>query len=412
MELTMNTRREIIKKMAPEYQKATKKEKRKILDELVHLTGYTRTYASWLLSHHGRKVYLTGRNGKKYRVIGSITKVKRNRKKIYDEEVLSSLKKIWLIFDCPCGKRLAPSLPWMIKKLEKHEELVLSQEVKAKLLSISPATVDRLLQKEKRKLTFTFRSYTKPGTLLKHQIPVRTFADWDEKRPGFCEMDLVAHDGGNPSGDFCQTLDVTDVLTGWTETQAVKNKAQKWVFEALEQIRARLPFPLLGIDSDNGGEFINNQLIRYCQKEQITFTRSRPSKKNDNCYVEQKNWTMVRKTVGYLRYETEDELLLLNQLYSLLRLYTNFFQPVTKLVFKERVNSKVKKHCDEAKTPLMRVLDASSIDDSIKQSLKDQYEELNPAELKRQIVKIQNQWIEMVTLKNDSIPHPKEVNLV
>lgn len=232
----------------------------------------------------------------------------------------------------------------MIKKLEKHEELVLSQEVKAKLLSISPATVDRLLQKEKRKLTFTFRSYTKPGTLLKHQIPVRTFADWDEKRPGFCEMDLVAHDGGNPSGDFCQTLDVTDVLTGWTETQAVKNKAQKWVFEALEQIRARLPFPLLGIDSDNGGEFINHQLIRYCQKEQITFTRSRPSKKNDNCYVEQKNWTMVRKTVGYLRYETEDELLLLNQLYSLLRLYTNFFQPVTKLVFKERVNSKVKKN--------------------------------------------------------------------
>jgi len=205
---------------------------------------------------------------------------------------------------------------------------------------------------------------------------------------------------------------VTDVLTGWTETQAVKNKAQKWVFEALAQIRARLPFPLLGIDSDNGGEFINNQLIRYCQKEQITFTRSRPSKKNDNCYVEQKNWTVVRKTVGYCRYETEDELLLLNQLYSLLRLYTNFFQPVTKLVFKERVNSKVKKHYDEAKTPLMRVLDASSIDNSLKQSLKDQYEELNPAELKRQIVKIQNQLIEMVTLKNDSIPYPKEVNLV
>ncbi|BER91888.1 transposase family protein [Atrimonas thermophila] len=412
MELTMNTRREIIKKMAPEYQKATKKEKRKILNELVHLTGYTRTYASWLLSHHGRKVYLTGQDGKKYRIIGSITKVKRNRKKIYDEEVLSSLKKIWLIFDCPCGKRLAPSLPWMIKKLEKHEELVLSQEVKAKLLSISPATIDRLLQKEKRKFTPISRSYTKPGTLLKHQVPVRTFADWDEKRPGFCEIDLVAHDGGNPSGDFCQTLDVTDVLTGWTETQAVKNKAQKWVFEALEQIRAQLPFPLLGIDSDNGGEFINHQLIRYCQKEQIVFTRSRPSKKNDNCYVEQKNWTVVRKTVGYCRYETEDELLLLNQLYSLLRLYTNFFQPVTKLVFKERVNSKVKKHYDEAKTPLMRVLDASSIDNSLKQSLKDQYEELNPAELKRQIVKIQNQLIEMVTLKNDSIPYPKEVNLV
>ena len=191
-----------------------------------------------------------------------------------------------------------------------------------------------------------------------------------------------------------------------------KTKRKIGSYKALAQIRARLPFPLLGIDSDNGGEFINNQLIRYCQKEQITFTRSQPSKKNDNCYVEQKNWTVVRKTVGYLRYETEDQLLLLNQLYSLLRLYTNFFQPVTKLVFKERVNSKVKKHYDEAKTPLMRVLDASSIDDSLKQSLKDQYEELNPAELKRQIVKIQNQLIEMVTLKNDSIPYPKEVNLV
>lgn len=412
MELTMNTRREIIKKMAPEYQKATKKEKRKILNELVHLTGYTRTYASWLLSHHGRKVYLTGQDGKKYRIIGSITKGKRNRKKIYDEEVLSSLKKIWLIFDCPCGKRLAPSLPWMIEKLEKHEELVLSQEARRKLLAISPATIDRLLQKEKRKFTPISRSYTKPGTLLKHQIPVRTFADWDEKRPGFCEIDLVAHDGGNPSGDFCQTLDVTDVLTGWTETQAVKNKAQKWVFEALAQIRARLPFPLLGIDSDNGGEFINNQLIRYCQKEQITFTRSRPSKKNDNCYVEQKNWTVVRKTVGYCRYETEDELLLLNQLYSLLRLYTNFFQPVTKLVFKERVNSKVKKQYDTPKTPFLRVIDSPSVDKTIKQSLHNQYDELNPAALKRQIVTIQNQLIDLVAFKNDSIPFPKEVNLV
>jgi len=135
--------------------------------------------------HHGRKVYLTGQNGKKYRVVGTITKTKRNRKKIYDEAVLSSLKKIWIIFDCPCGKRLAPSLSWMIEKLEKHEELVLSKEVKAKLLAISPATVIRLLQKEKRKLTFSFRSSTKPGTLLKHQVPVRTNARWDENKPGF-----------------------------------------------------------------------------------------------------------------------------------------------------------------------------------------------------------------------------------
>ena len=142
---------------------------------------------------------------------------KRKRKKIYDKESLTSLKKIWIIFDCPCGKRLAPSLPWMIEKLEKHEELVLSPEVRQKLLTISPATIGRLLEKEKRRLNGSSRSLTKPGTLLKHQIPIRTFANWDEKRPGFCEMDLVAHDGGNPSGDFCQTLTVTNIHTGWTQ---------------------------------------------------------------------------------------------------------------------------------------------------------------------------------------------------
>jgi len=300
----------------------------------------------------------------------------------------------------------------MIEKLEKHEELVLPPEVRQKLLTISPATIDRLLQKEKRRLNGSSRSLTKPGTLLKHQIPIRTFANWDEKRPGFCEMDLVAHDGGNPSGDFCQTLTVTDIHTGWTEIQAVQNRAQKWVFEALKQIRERLPFPLLGIDSDNGGEFINHQLLRYCQKEQITFTRSRPSKKNDNCYVEQKNWTIVRKAIGYCRYETKEELLLLNELYSVLRLYANFFQPVTTLIFKERIKSKVKKQYDTPKTPFLRVIDSPSIDKTIKQSLHHQYDELNPAELKRQMVQIQNQLVDFVSLKNDSILSPKEVNLV
>lgn len=247
---------------------------------------------------------------------------------------------------------------------------------------------------------------------MKHQIPVRTFALWDEKRPGFCEMDLVAHEGGNPSGDFCQTLNITDIHTGWTDIQAVQNRAQKWVFAALKQIRERLPFPLLGIDSDNGGEFINHQLFKYCQTEKITFTRSRPSKKNDNCYVEQKNWTIVRKAVGYCRYETEEELLLLNQLYAVLRLYTNFFQPVTKLIFKERIKSKVKKQYDTPKTPFLRVIDSPSVDKTIKQSLHNLYDELNPAALKRQIVTIQNQLIDLAAFKNDSIPFPKEVNLV
>lgn len=174
---------------------------------------------------------------------------------------------------------------------------------------------------------------------------------------------------------------------GWTETEAVKNKAQKWFLEALKQRKSRLPFPPLGIDSDNGGEFINHRLVRYCRKEKITFTRSRASQKNDNYYVEQKNWTVVRQKVGYLRYDTEEELILLNQLYPLLRLYINFFQPMIKLISKERVKSKVKKQYDEPKTPLMRVQAPPSIDESIKKSRQDQHKELNPADLKRQWLK-------------------------
>ena len=232
------------------------------------------------------------------------------------------------------------------------------------------------------------------------------------RTPGFCEMDLVAHDGGNPRGDYCQTLDVVDVSTAWTETEAVKNKARTWVFAAFTDIRTRLPFPLLGIDSDNGGEFINHHMVCYCEREKITLTRSRPAHKNDNCYVEQKNWTLVRKTVGYLRYDTEEELSLLNQLYAIVRLYTNFFLPVTKCVSKVRRGSKVIKHYDAPQTPLMRVLASPCIDDSVKQSLKKQNETLNPAALKREITTLQDQLMEIASRKNDLISYPKEVHLV
>jgi len=223
------------------------------------------------------------------------------------------------------------------------------KETKEKILEISASTIDRLLSKEKAKMRLKGRARTKPGTLLKHQIPIRTFADWDEGRPGFVEIDLVSHDGGNARGDYAQTLDVTDVYTGWTETEAVKNKAQIWTFKALKGIRKRLPFKLLGIDSDNGSEFINAHLLRFCKQEKITFTRTRPYRKNDNCFVEQKNYSVVRKAVGYYRYETKKELEILNELYKVLRLYTNFFQPVMKLVKKTRVGSKVIKRYDEAK---------------------------------------------------------------
>lgn len=389
MRLTMKERRSVTRAIASRYQKASKKQKGVILDEFTELTGYTRCYASYLLGRHGKRVRIKGN----IVVVGDL-KVKtrrRNRHKVYDSNVLDALKKIWLIMDCICGKRLAPVLKEVIGVLQRHEEIELESNVREKLLSISPATIDRLLKEEKKKWALRSRSGTKPGTLLKHQIPIRTFSQWDEQRPGFMEMDLVGHDGGDSSGDYMQTLDMTDVCTGWTETQAVKNKARVWVFEALKQIRDRLPFPLLGIDSDNGSEFINSHLYHYCQKEEITFTRARAYRKNDNCYVEQKNYSVVRRAVGYLRYDTEQQLVVLNELYGYLRLYTNYFQPVMKLLEKRRVGSKIRKRYDLPKTPYQRLLESSHVHvgEGNKEALRREYAKLNPAELKRHITRLQ-----------------------
>jgi hypothetical protein len=295
-------------------------------------------------------------------------------------------------------------MPELIAKLEQFGELRLTPLTKEKLLRISAASIDRLLQPERRKHQLRGRSHTKPGTLLKHQIPIRTFAEWDEQRPGFAEIDLVAHDGGLALGDYCQTLDLTDVCTGWTETEAVPNKAQVWVFEAIQTIRQRLPFPLLGLDSDNGSEFINNDLLRYCQQQRITFTRARPYRKNDNCYVEQKNYSVVRQTVGYQRFDTTAELMVLKRLYATLRLYTNFFQPTMKLKSKERVGSRVQKRYHAPQTPYQRVLACAEVAPTDKKNLTRQYQTLNPAALKRELDKYRKELFRLATKKRPVQP--------
>jgi hypothetical protein len=256
-------------------------------------------------------------------------------------------------------------------------------------------------------LSLKGRSGTKPGGLLKHQIPIRTFADWDEDRPGFTEIDLVGHEGGNPRGEFAQTLTVTDIATGWTENEAVRNKAQVRVFAAITNLRGRLPFPLLGLDSDNGAEFINNELLRYCTEQKITFTRGRASKKNDNCYVEQKNWAVVRRSVGYLRYDTDTEVATLNALYLQLRLMINFFVPQAKLIAKERDGAKVRKRYDRPQTPYQRILADRRIPAKTKQELKTVYRDLNPAAIRRQIIRLQQRLIDLANQK--TISAPKEV---
>jgi hypothetical protein len=388
MRLTMQERKAVTKGMAEQYRRASKGKKGQILEQFVAATGYDRHYAAWLLRHHGRRVEF------KPGVVleGSAARRPRpGRKREYGEEVLQALKKVWEMLDYISGKRLAPALREVVPRLVACRELRVKKSVQKKLLKMSPATIDRLLKPERAKHTIKGRATTKPGTLLKHQIPIRTFSDWDDAAPGFLEMDLVGHDGGKAEGDYCFTLDLTDVATGWTELAAVPNKAQTWVFEALQDLRQRLPFTVLGLDSDNGSEFINHHLRAYCNEQQITFTRSRPYRKNDNCYVEEKNWSIVRRYVGYARYDTPAARDLLNDLYRVLRDYTNFFLPSMKLKEKIRDGAKVKKRYDAAKTPYQRILDSKNVPKAVKERLRRRYEQLNPAALHRQIRNLQKQ---------------------
>ena len=244
----------------------------------------------------------------------------------------------------------------LVTLLKNDGDLNVSDSDAALLATMSAATIDRHLKNERARLGLKGRSHTKPGTLLKSQIPIRTWAQWSEDQPGFVEIDLVGHEGGNSSGEFCFTLTMTDIATGWTINRSVKNKAARWVLEAIEQASGRFPFPIVGIDSDNGSEFINAHLFTYCTENKITFTRSRSGNKNDGAHVEQKNWTHVRQLVGYLRFDTEHELALLNQIWELDGVFTNYLLAQQKLIEKHRHGAKVTKRYDVAQTPYERAL--------------------------------------------------------
>ncbi len=381
----MTEKHAVTRRLAEEYGRAGKGRKGEILDTLCSITGYSRDHAARLL-----------RAGPPPRVR---RERRRRRPRVYGAEVLFALRKVWATLDGICGKRLAAAMRPTLAAMERHGELMLTPSVRDRLLAVSASTIDRMLAPDRARLELKGRPGTKPGTLLKHQIPVRTFADWDEARPGFVEIDLVGHEGGVLRGDYCQTLDVTDVATGWTETRAVRNKAQVHVFAALKDIRETLPFPLLGIDSDNGGEFINSELKRYCEDKRITFTRSRAYRKNDSCYVEQKNWSVVRRNVGYARFDTPEELAVLNELYAVLRMHTNFFMPSAKLVSKTRDGAKVTKRYDTPATPYARALASEHVTAAAKRRLEKQYATLNPTRLKRTIADLQRRLYELASLK-------------
>jgi Integrase core domain len=266
-------------------------------------------------------------------------------------------------------------------------------------VSMSAATIDRRLAGERAKYRLRGRCSTKPGSLLKSQIPVRTWAEWDDARPGFVEIDLVGHDGGNPAGPHAFTLTVTDIATGWTENRSVPDKTAKCVLAALNDIAATMPFPILGVDCDNGSEFINDPLLQWCEKRKITFTRARPGNKNDGCHVEQKNWAVVRIVVGYHRYDTAAELLLLNEIWQLQSKLTNYFYPQQKLISKVRDGAKVSKKHDKATTPFHRVIDHPTTTAERIVALTRTYSLINPAATQRQIQALTAQLLTITTSK-------------
>ena len=291
-------------------------------------------------------------------------------RRVYNEAVRAAVRRVWELFDYMCGKRLAVLIRVNVEVLHREPSLAIDAAVRERLLSISPATIDRILSPERAKLRLKERSHTRAGTLLKHQIPIRTFFDWDERKAGFFECDTVAHDGGNSSGQYCYTLNATDVSCGWVELRALPNRAHRWVKEQAENICKSLPFPMKGIDSDNGGEFINHQLIDWAREHQITFTRSRSYRKNDNCFVEQKNDLAVRRTVGYYRFDTPAEYQALAEVYKHLCPLLNFFYPSGKIIQKTRVGSQVKKKYDPPSTPFQRLLNCPEVEQGTKEELR------------------------------------------
>lgn len=318
------------------------------------------------------------------------TKRRYGKRKIrYDNEFVFFLKKIWEILDYPCGERLKPMLPEMVRKMRQFHELEVPESVVEKFNTVSHSTIDEKLSRYKKDIRRKIQGQTKPGSLLKKQIPIRTSC-WEETEPGFAELDTVAHCGSSAAGNFAITLNTTDILTGWGEQETMMGKADRHIVSALDMIRRRSPVGLKGIDPDNGSEFINWNLYRYCEQHEIQFTRGRPYKKNDNAHIEQKNWTHVRKVYGYSRITSSEIIELMNDLNrNELRLYKNFFQPTIKLVNKVRVGTHdehIKRVYDVPTTPYGRVLLCEKIRPEIKESLTSLYEKLNPAELRRTIV--------------------------
>lgn len=366
--MNISAKQQYMDTLRGKYLRGTKKEKGEILDEFCRNTGQERKYVT-----------------KKFRYKVKLKVNRKRRKEFYDGYVKDTLVEMWKIFDYPCGARLKTLLTDEIKRLRLLKEISCSDLVEEKLGMIGVATIDRKLKHEKEVLLLA-QKYSKKNPLLCHMVPIKTSAEFDRNIVGHTEVDFVESNGASSSGEFVNNLSVVEVSSGWWEGEAVMGKSQERAVRAIQAVRERAPYILLGIHPDNGTNLLNYLLYGYTQSEGIDFTRSRPYKKNDNCFVEQKNSTHVRKIIGYLRYDTKEEMDIINDLFrNELRLYKNFFQPVMKLKEKVREKGKMHRKYEKAKTPYHRLMESDQISEEKKSELKKIYDSLNPAELKRNI---------------------------
>jgi hypothetical protein len=370
--MARQSKREYLRSIYGRYHRGQRTEKSTMLEEFCKVCGYNRKYAIWLLSRPLPKAGARRRTS-----VRSVT---------YSKPAIALLAKVWEASGYLCSQRLKAALPQWLPWIKKHFEV--SGQLEKDLLAISARQMDRRLGSHKRRVKRRLYGTTRPGSLLKHMIPIKT-DHWDVTLPGYLEIDLVSHSGPSAAGEFIYTLDCVDIATGWVERAAVMGKGQLGIVTALKQIEQRLPFRLCGIDSDNGSEFINTHLFNFCQQRpknrRVQFTRSRPYKKDDNAHVEQKNWTHVRKLLGWDRYDTAEALNAINGLYEQLRIFQNLFQPSMKLSTKTRKGSRVIRRYDQPSTPLQRVLNCAQKTVQPIEVLKSTLQDTDPFELSRNI---------------------------
>ncbi|MEO6603425.1 MAG: DDE-type integrase/transposase/recombinase [Polyangiaceae bacterium] len=382
--ITASARQELIQVLHNRYRAGTRNEKSRILSEFVAVSGYHRKHAIRVLGGAENSVEPA---------------VRATRPRLYDEAVLQTLIVLWEASDRVCGKRLRPLLPVLISALERHGHLKLDAALREKVLAMSAATMDRLLRRAKAATTGRKRVQSKPA--LRAQIPVRTFADWKDPLPGNMEIDLVAHGGPSAAGSFVYTLVLTDIASGWTECVPLVVREATLVVEAIERLRSAMPFALLSLDTDNGSEFMNETMLRFCVNNGIELTRSRPYRKNDQAWVEQKNGAIVRRTVGYHRLEGLAAAEALARLYAALRLFVNFFQPSFKLASKTRSGARVAKRYHPPQTPCARLLSSVAVRADVKTRLSEIAEQLDPLRLLDEIRTMQHH---LVTLASGATP--------